>query len=176
MKRLLVVATIFILFAVPATGTQIISLNPKEMGAKSDLVVLGRVQSVGSYWNPDKTRIYTEVVVSVEETYKGQPVGSIRIVQIGGQVGNVRVSVAGAPLWIPDREVLLFLGRVDTGLYAITGFSQGKLDVTRENATGKVFVRPATASEADNPGLQHINGGSMTVEEFVSDALGGEER
>ena len=47
--------------------------------------------------------------MSVDESFKGDAGSSLRIVQLGGVVGNVRMTVHGAIQWHAGKEVVLFL-------------------------------------------------------------------
>ena len=79
------------------------------MGSDATLVVQGVVSGVRSYWNQDRSKIFTETTIAVAATHKGQNQGVVRVTQLGGVVGNVRMSVAGSLGWSNGEEVLLFL-------------------------------------------------------------------
>ena len=70
-------------------ATQVLYRSPKQLGEESSLVILGKVRDVHSYWNESRSKILTETVVEVDETYKGQAGSLVRIVQLGGVVDNV---------------------------------------------------------------------------------------
>jgi hypothetical protein len=161
-------------------ATQIIYQSPKKMGEESSLVVLARVSSVRSYWNETGTKIFTETVVDIDETYKGQAVPYARIVQLGGVVGNVRMTVHGALHWRPGEEVLLFLEPYMAGTYQVSGFSQGRFEIERDPLTGKAYVKGAPMEGAE--ALRAPAGEEAPLEQketriplrrFVSEALGG---
>ncbi|NIO29562.1 MAG: hypothetical protein GTO29_13525 [Candidatus Latescibacteria bacterium] len=125
-------------------ATQILYQSPKQMGRESPLVVKGKVATSRSFWNEKRTKIFTETFVDVDETYKGTGGSTVRIIQIGGVVGNVRMHVHGALSWRPGEEVLLFLEPYGTEGYRVSGFSQGKFEIERDPKTGEAFItRPA---------------------------------
>lgn len=153
------------------------------MGAESPLVVQGNVTSVRSFWNDKQTKIFTETVIEVEQTFKGQPRRTARILQLGGVVDNVRMTVHGALSWKPGEEVLLFLESYDNDRYRVAGFSQGKFNIERDPATGEPFIsRPALeGSEVlGAPGKDGVAPATRPVrvplQQFVNEALDSQSR
>jgi hypothetical protein len=162
-----------------AQATQIIYRSPKQMGQESPLVVQGKVASVRSFWNEKQTKIFTETVVAVDETFKGQPVGSVNILQLGGVVDNVKMTVHGALSWKPGEEVLLFLEEQDSQNYRVAGFSQGKFHIERDPATGDPYVSRPALEGTEVLGASGKDGAApvsratrVPLRQFVNDALG----
>lgn len=161
-----------------ASATQIVYRTPQQMGQTSSLVVQGEVTSVRSYWNDKRTKIFTETEVQVDQAYKGLNPGTVRVVQLGGTVGNVCVTVAGALHWKPGEEVLLFLEQATSDAYQVSGFSQGKFNIERDPITGEAFVKrpaledveillaPQTDQQVPAPG--NVN---MPLKRFIDNAL-----
>jgi len=129
--------------AADAAATQVVRQSVEDMGQAADLVVRGRVQGVRSYWNDARTRILTEAVVSVEAPLKGRARGDVRVVQMGGAVGDMQMTVAGALEWRAGEEVLLFLERSLPDRYRVAGFTQGKFTLETDPATGATYARQA---------------------------------
>lgn len=162
-----------------ASGTQIFHLSPHELGQQSELVVRGRVLGVQSYWNDKHTKIFTRTRIGVDETYKGPGRSAVDVIQLGGVVGNVKVTVHGASHWEVGEEVLLFAEPYDTGSFQVSGFSQGKLRILRDPETGlpyvqassmegvKVLRAPPGREPAAAPTVQRV-----PLEEFLNQALG----
>ena len=99
---------IAILFAPQSAGaTQVIYQTPQQLGEKSSLVVQGRVTAVESFWNDKGTKIFTRTTVSVQESFKGAGPSTVDILQLGGVVGTVKVTVHGALQWSEGEEVLV---------------------------------------------------------------------
>jgi hypothetical protein len=175
----LMIVVVLIICAHSVCATEITYQSPRELGKQSTLVVLGTVSGVRSYWNEKKTKIFTEIDVSVEQGYKGQTPGSVKLLQLGGTVGNVRVHVSGALSWSPGEEALLFLQPSVQGSYQVSGFSQGKFPVERDPQTGKAFVKyvqpePAARGRiisSEDAGSISEHAGQMPLDEFVADAL-----
>ncbi len=170
-------ATALVIGAVVADAyaTQVVQRTPKELADESQLVVDGKVASVRSYWNEDHTKIFTETVVTVAATHKGAALPSVRVVQPGGVVGNVRITAHGALQWKKGEEVLLFLEPSVPGAYQVAGFSQGKYTIERD-ASGKAFVQHARPADAPDPrstsGTQSARATeTVTLEQFLDSVL-----
>jgi hypothetical protein len=89
----------------------------------------------------------------VNATHKGAKASLVRVVQLGGVVGNVRQTAYGTLAWNRGEEVLLFLepaGAPAPGAYQITGFSQGKYDIERDARTGRAYVRQTMPADVSN--------------------------
>ncbi len=161
-------------------ATQIIHRTPQQMGQQSSLVIQGKVTRMRSYWNDKGTKIYTETMVQIDQTYKGTNPGMARVLQLGGTVGNVKVTVAGALHWKLGEEVVLFLEQATADAYQVSGFSQGKFNVERDPKTGQAFLtRPAlegvevlgvlpTAEEFPTSRTMKV-----PLEQFIDNALNG---
>jgi hypothetical protein len=168
-----------ILIAVTASATQILYQSPQQMGRDSETVVRGKVISVQSYWNDTHTKIFTRTRIGVDETYKGTASPSIEILQLGGVVDNVRVTVHGALQWRVGEEVLLFAERYDATSYRVSGFSQGKFHVDRDPETRVAYVTAPALDDVELRGASAVDGMQrptkserVTLETFVDQALG----
>ena len=162
-----------------AYATQIAYKSPRQLGDESALVVRGRVQSMESYWNSKHTKIFTRTRIAVDETYKGNARTTIDVIQLGGVVGNVKVTVQGALQWKVGEEVLLFAEPYDAGSYQVSGFFQGKFKIEHDPATGIAYVdapAPEGVSLLGAPPTQRPSRISLkqraTLEQFVGQALG----
>jgi hypothetical protein len=159
-----------------ALATQVVQRTPQELAAASTLVVDGRVTSVRSYWNEDHSKILTEAVVTVGETHKGPSGSTVRVVQLGGVVGNVRQTAHGALGWKRGEEVLLFLEPAMPGAYQVAGFSQGKYLIEHDAATGRAYVQKALPADAGAPapGASVSSGerpARLTVQQFLEQVM-----
>ena len=168
----------FAVVAADSLATQVIPRTPQQLAKESQLVVDGKVASVRSYWNDDHSRILTEAVVTVGSTYKGGESPSVRVVQLGGVVGNVRMTAHGALQWKKGEEVLLFLEPSAPGAFQIAGFSQGMYLIERDPRTGKAFVTqalPPDTHEGSAPAPDAPNSAQpaerVTLEQFIDSVL-----
>jgi hypothetical protein len=182
MCRLLTIlgSSLLLLFlsSFPANATQIIYKSPRKMGQESSLVVEGKVASVRSFWNGKRTKILTETAIAIDETFKGSAQRSVRILQLGGTIDNMKVTVQGAPDWKPGEEVLLFLEPYDSEYFRVSAFSQGKFSIERDSNTGEPFVyRPALqgtevlhAPSGEKP-TKGAGAARVPLQQFIADAL-----
>jgi len=166
------------LLAPHAWATQVLYLSPQQLGSESALVVSGTVRQVRSYWNESRTKILTETNIDVADTYKGAAGGTVTVVQLGGVVGHVRMTVHGALSWAPGEEVLLFLEPFESGSWQVSGFSQGKYRVVRDDI-GEPFIMNAPQSGAEVVGAPSagdaaapVRSARVGLDEFVNQALG----
>jgi hypothetical protein len=176
--RPILVIMMILVCAQALSATQIVVLSPREMANNSALVLSGRVAGSDSYWNDEHTKIFTRITILVDETYKGQHSPRVELVQLGGIVGNVKVTVEGALQWKEGEEVLLFLEPCGSASqYQVAGLSQGRFEIERDPATGKRLVtRPSFAGVE----LFQSDGGpvkgdgaleKVPLEQFVSEVL-----
>jgi len=173
----LCLATVLVVAA--ASATQVAYMSPQDLGQQSELVFRGKVISVDSYWNSKHTKIFTRAQIATDETYKGTPQSMVNVIQLGGTVGNVKVTVQGALQWTPGEEILLFAEPYDGFTYQVSGFSQGKFSVNRDPRTGTAYIQapstegvsllgaPSPAGPARIEGTQRV-----PLERFVNQALG----
>ncbi len=165
------------LLAPLALATQVAYRSPSQMGVESALVVRGEVTGVRSYWNESHTKILTEASIAVADRYKGAAGGTIEVVQLGGVVGHVRMTVHGALSWTPGEEVLLFLEPFKGRAWQVSGMFQGKFKVVR-NAAGEPFIMNAPSGDAELVGAPGAGGqalrpsGPVALDDFVNQALG----
>ncbi len=174
-------AALFLHTLIPqiSVATQIIYKSPETMGRESSLVVSGTVQSILPFWNADHTRIFTKTTIEISETFKGAAGSTVDIIQIGGVVGHVRMTVAGAAHWKQGEETLLFLEPYGNGMYMVAGFSQGKFDINRDSKTGRAYVyRPALEGTglagSTEPGGRELPTDRLKIpiRKFIDRALG----
>lgn len=125
----------------PAWGTTVLQLTEEDLVSRADLVVQGRVLEVRSFWNKEKTTIFSEARIQVEDAVVGKASPIVIVRTVGGQVGDVRIELAGGPeLKAGDRQ-LIFLKRQGDGALRILGGRQGQYRI-RSNAQGIEMVIP----------------------------------
>jgi len=170
-----------LLFVIASTAhaAQLVNMTPKELAVHSDLIVRGTVAYAQCYWNDKHTKIFTKAAITVAETYKGNEVPSIEVLQLGGIVGNVKMTVEGALGWKEGEEVLLFLEPYPQGAHQVTGLSQGKFAIERDPKTGAAFISRPAPVDAKLVQQRSAEGKSMPpsiqkmpLERFIQDALG----
>ena len=108
-------------------------LNLQELTDKASHVIVGKVISKKSSWNPDRTKIYTDVTISVQEQIKGSlKERDIVVRYLGGEIPeeDIGMKVLEMPEFKMDEEAVLFIkpDEMDT-TYKVVGGCQGKYTV-----------------------------------------------
>jgi hypothetical protein len=144
---------------IPAGTTLTTGLSIDQMIDKSDLIAIGSCVDTKSVW-VDRTLV-TLSTISVAETLKGAELGAITVALPGGIDANrkfpIAVTYPGAPRLAPGEDMFLFLtaSAETTGSYTVTGFSQGKFSIVK-NEQGERFVTQDLSGTMlkDNNGLR----------------------
>jgi len=97
---------------------------------QSDLIVVGSASKQSSrYVNK---LIVTDVTLAVSSTLKGSVKESVVVTHLGGSVGEVGLNVPGAAAFKLGENVVVFLRRVPSGDWNVTGMSQGIMKISGE--------------------------------------------
>ena len=134
-----------VVLATPAAATIVVPSTLGNMTNKSDVVVVGQVESMSSYW--ENQVIYTAITFKVSDYIKsdgGNTPETIELQVPGGQVGEIRFEMDEAPVFTVGEECLVFLKRsgdrfVVYGLYYGVNRVQLGADGTTKYVTGPVF-------------------------------------
>lgn len=142
---------ILIAFFIHSEGrSQSIQSEIKNLSQGADLIVTGKVVNQKSEWSPDKSKIYTNITIEVDEFLKGSNYQSrIVIRNLGGEVENVGETYSHVPTFQDDEDVLLFVKKStkDESLRVFEG-DEGKLTLYQDKKTGeKVTSKNIKASE-----------------------------
>ena len=105
----------------------------------ADLILTGKVTQQSSEWNVDKTRIYTNATIQVEDYLKGNiNEASIVVTYLGGEIGDVGELYTHMPKFEDDEEILVFLQRSQsTSTYKVFNGEDGKLSIVYDKNTGE---------------------------------------
>lgn len=106
-------------------ATTVKQLSLEQMVRGSHRIILGRRVSRETYWNQNRTRIYTATRFAVTEDLKGDSRGAATVVTVGGTIGELTLDVPGTPQFRENEEVLLFLGAGKGDYWILMGLSQG---------------------------------------------------
>ena len=141
----------------PADTSVANGLSMNDMIDRSDLIAIGSCIDTKSAW-VDRALV-TLATVSVAETLKGAEMGTITVALPGGIDANRKFPIAmtypGAPRITTGENVFLFL-TVDAeglGAYTVTGFSQGKFSIAKDDDGEQFVTRDLTRTL-----LKHDNG------------------
>ena len=105
--------------AIPPPGLE-------ELVNQADLIVVGRVDNLNSYWNPEHSHIFTNVGVSVERVVKGTPGGDVVVRAPGGTAEGITEWLSEAPSFAVGERALLFLKSEDQGVHSLASLRWGK--------------------------------------------------
>ena len=140
-------AALFFLLPLAKPQAAMVELSLDELVEKSDLIVVGTVESVRSELVQGK--IFSFATILVRSNIKEEPgQGHDRIVVKfpGGTVGDVGMRVENSPDYKKGEEVVVFLKKVqDQSHFMTVGSSQGKFlvednVVVRENLPLEQFI------------------------------------
>ncbi len=106
----------------------------------SSKVLTGRVNNISSF--AQDGLIYSTITIDVSKTYVGKQNRTESVTVLGGKIGDVRLSVSGAPQFNSEEDVLLFLDDDE-----VVGFGQGRFSV--EDGVAK---RPNVSKGRQNAG------------------------
>jgi hypothetical protein len=114
-------------------------------------IVIGRVISLSSGFNPRYSDFNTYVRLGVDEVLKGDiTAGEIVLREPGGKCGDVISVVFGAPEFFPGERVLLYLDTWPDGSLRVYQMFLGKFSIGQDAGTGRSIVtRQAAGSEVD---------------------------
>lgn len=138
MKRLLPLAAVAVLAALPLSASTFIAMDETELVASSQAVVQGKVLDVRSFWNEDRTAIVSEARVLVEDLVAGDAPSVVVVRTFGGQVGDYAIVAHGFPTFEAGADVLLFLA-ADGDDFRVNGYRLGHYRI-RDTAKGRLAV------------------------------------
>ena len=139
----LMIAALFLGMAAEAGATTLERMSVGEMTRRAHLVVRAQCVANATAW--DAGEIWTFTTFEVEETWKGEPAGRIRVRLLGGRAGEVTSTVAGVPRFRQGEEVVMFLERTGRGDYSVVSWMQGTFRIRRDARGGQETVTQDTA-------------------------------
>jgi hypothetical protein len=130
----------FITSFLPFKGqSQTIQSDIKKLSENSDIILEGKVIQKKSSWNENKTSIYTDVTLLVDEYLKGdQGKKTIVVTTPGGEVGEVGELYTHMPSFKSDEDVMLFVkeDKRDKSYKVLNG-EDGKLTLYKDKKSGE---------------------------------------
>ena len=141
--------------ASPLRASLLRAMSLGELAHAADRIVVGHVVSVNAAWDAQHRRILSTIEVDVEESWKGPAAANrhITIVQLGGSVGDMEMTVQGMPSFsVGEKSVLFLQGQVR---FQVVGMGQGKRALLW-NETSKQWLAEAPDSE----GVVEVGAGS----------------
>ena len=119
--------------------SQTIQSDIQSLSKGADVILTGKVTKQNSSWNKDKSRIYTDVTLEVEEYLKGNNGNKTLVVTTpGGEVGEVGELYTHMPRFSKDEEVLLFVKKDTKDMnYKVLNGEDGKMTLYTDKKTGE---------------------------------------
>ncbi len=133
------------LFTLIISGFVSISFS-QQMNAKlqrlakgADIIVTGKIFKQKSNWNANKTRIYTEATIQVNDYLKGNNRGNtVTVVYPGGEVGGIGELYTHMPRFKNDEDVMVFLKKgKNSNSYKVYDGENGKIRIIKNAKTGE---------------------------------------
>jgi hypothetical protein len=123
-------------------------MSLEDLVERSEFVLHARCLRSWSAWDEQKRVIWTHTELLLAESLKGTAATTIVVSEPGGMVGDVGMTVEGAPRYRSGEEVVVFLYRTPQGLLRTRGLSQGKFTLTgeervRANVSRRELVSPS---------------------------------
>ena len=141
-RRLVVMLGMALLLAAltaPSLASVFLREDVASLKARSHAVVHARVTDVRSYWNDDRTMIFTDVTLAVKGRLHGTAAGQIVVRVPGGTVDDYTVEMEGAPQFDSGDEVIAFIGSWEDGAPMIAGYFQGVSRVGRDKSGNAIL-------------------------------------
>lgn len=123
--------------------SQQIATNLKTLTKNSEVVLIGKVSKQESKWNENKSAIYTDVIIEVDEYLKGQRgEKSITVSHLGGEVGEVGELYTHIPTFKEQEEMVLFVKmNKNDGKYRVHNGDNGKIEIIENNNSKEKFTK-----------------------------------
>jgi len=139
MRSLIGITLLVAILAVPAFATTGARLNLEQLVQRADLIVQGQVQSVYCQWDQESRLVFTYISIRVDDPLKGERRQWVLVRQVGGSVGTIQMSVAGAPQFHSGEMAIVFLKRQDDSTFQVVGMNQGLYKIVENVAVSTVF-------------------------------------
>lgn len=127
--------------AVVASTVVVPSLN--ELVRNADTIAEGVVEGQTANWGNgtgSSQEIYTTVTIRVSQVFKGAPSAKIDLKLAGGQIGNVRDVVQGAPQFENGATYLLFIQNNGKQLIPLVAMTCGQFKIVPDtNGVPRLF-------------------------------------
>lgn len=131
-----------VLLAVPVLSwaTSMLPQDLGKMASASTHILRGKVASIESRWNDDRTLIVTDIRIEVTETFKGKSSPQATLEMIGGRVEDTVLDVVGSPSFTIGEDVVVFATAGKDGRLRLPSLAQEKFTVER-GSDGREWIR-----------------------------------
>jgi hypothetical protein len=128
--------------AIPVSASTFVVPSDRDMVQRADAIVIANAAYSASRPNGDGG-IETVTQMFVEEVIKGNPTGSLTLVEPGGTYGGSSTAIPGVPQFIPGQRLLLFLLRTGPNRWAVADLVLGKFSFVNDDAGRPLLLRDA---------------------------------
>ena len=110
--------------------------------SQADYVVRGVVTAIEPEWREaaGKPFIASKVTVEVREIIRGNPPSPLVLDMVGGKIGDVELSVDGAPKFNVGDEDILFIKDNRKTFSPLVAVMYGRFPILRDAKTGETFA------------------------------------
>jgi len=121
----------------PSFATVVVPVSNPDLAKQATAIIIGKVSSLQSTWDPQGQKIVTYITLTVEEVLKGLvPDSTLTIKEIGGTVDDLQLWIDGNPEFTQGEKVLVFLTQNSDGTARILHLYQGKFSIFTDKDTG----------------------------------------
>ena len=149
-----------------------IAYSTEELTNQSESIIIGTVLEMNSYWNEDKTLIFTDTLIQVQEFIKGSfAENPITVRHIGGTIGDLVLKVSDTPNFQLNDEVILFLNNdpESENIKILQARTQGKYSILENELTHEKEVVFESGVRVDKAGGVFVEKGQkIALAEFIN--------
>jgi hypothetical protein len=134
----------------PAAASIVVAMDLPTLVREADHIAVVDVVSTTADWDAKHERIFSTIDLKVVERWKGAAAAGedhLRIVQPGGTVGDLTMTVTGLSTFSPGERALVFLRGTSTQA-RVLGMGQGKRPMRLETVSGKWLVQAANLHQS----------------------------
>lgn len=136
----------------PGLATVLLEADVAALTQEAEAVVHARVIDMRSAWNPERTMIFTWVMLDAIQTLRGAHRSRVVVRVPGGTVDGYTIEMSGAPQFPKQGNVVAFLGSWDDGAARVVGYFQGLSQVVADRL-GNPMLRGGSAEGLSLPQL-----------------------
>ncbi|MFH1283669.1 MAG: hypothetical protein ABII27_08400 [bacterium] len=132
MRKIILMLSLLLLSS--AGNASMMKFNDQELTLAAKNIVRGKVVKKESFWDKERSIIFTRVTLKTNEVLKGA--GSeeeVEFVVPGGTVGSLKLWIEDAPELDEGEEALFFIHKNKYGQNVLVGLKQGKLGLKSNN-------------------------------------------
>ena len=134
-----------------AAASIVVAMDLPALVKQADHIAVVDVVSTSADWDDKHQQIFSTVELKVVERWKGTATTGgqdhLRVVQPGGTVGDLTMTVTGLSTFTTGERALVFLRGAATNA-RVLGLGQGKRPMRQETTSGRWLVQGANLRQA----------------------------